>query len=98
MPLTQAPVNVNTAGFTQIIAVTRCNMVTVRESNQAASTDYLVATPLVSSGPATMPAGSSFPFTQPGPNNNLGAQFLPGQTLGFLKAVTGSVNFDVIEQ
>jgi hypothetical protein len=98
MPLTQAPVNVNTAGFTQIIAVTRCGAVTVQETGQASSTDFLVAFPNSNSGPKTCAAGREYTFSLAGPNNNLGAQFLPGQTVGWLKTLVGSVNFDVVEQ
>jgi hypothetical protein len=70
-----------------------CKTVTVREANQAASTDYLVAAPASIDGPSSMPAGSSFPFIHSGPNTT----FSKGDVIGWLKAITGSVNFDVIE-
>lgn len=93
MAKTQVPVNVNSTGFTQIKTLTDCKTVIVRESNQAATTDYLVAAPLSSDGPASMPAGSSFLFVHSGPNT----VFPAGTVVGFLKTVAGSVNFDVVE-
>ena len=96
MSLTQAPINVNSAGFTAVIASQRCTKVTVQETGQAASTDYLVAAPLVGSGPKIVAAGREFAFTIQGSNNQLGAQWEAGQTVGWLKAATGSVNFDVV--
>ncbi len=98
MPLTQAPINVNTVGFTAVIAATRCNEIAVQETAQASSTDFLVAFPNNTNGPKTCAAGREYIFSQAGPNNKLGAQFLPGQTVGWLKTLIGSVNFDVVEQ
>lgn len=94
MPTTQPPANVNSSSFTAIVTLSHCKTVTVRETDQAATTDYLVAAPTSSSGPTTVPAGGSFTFTHPGPET----VFAPGTTVGFLKAVSGSVNFDVVEQ
>lgn len=94
MPTTQPPSNVNSASFTAIVTTSHCKTVTVREADQAATTDYLVAAPTSSSGPTTVPAGSSFTFSHPGP----GTVFAPATTVGFLKTLNGSVNFDIVEQ
>ena len=94
MPTTQPPANVNSSSFTAIVTTSHCKTVTVREADQAATTDYLVAAPTSSSGPTTVPAGSSFTFAHPGP----GTVFAPATTVGFLKTLSGSVNFDIVEQ
>ncbi|HEY6251770.1 MAG TPA: hypothetical protein VI685_17570 [Candidatus Angelobacter sp.] len=94
MPTTQPPANVNSSSFTAIVTVSHCKTVTVREVDQASTTDYLVAAPTSGSGPTTVPAGSSFTFAHPGP----GTVYAPGTTVGYLKTISGSVNFDVVEQ
>ncbi len=56
--LTQAPVNLNTTNWTAItVQSSLCTAIRVCETDQAGTTDYLMAAPTSTDGPKTIPAG-----------------------------------------
>jgi hypothetical protein len=90
---TQPPLNVNNAGWTAVTAGITCREIRLCETNQAGTTDYLVAAPTNADGPITVPAGERYPLPAPMPPG----VFLKDQIVCYLKTVSGSVTFDVIE-
>lgn len=86
-------VTVNNSGWTSITPQTQCREIIVCETNQAGTTDYLVAAPTSADGPKTIPAGKEFHFTAPS-----WTIFRPDEGPRFyLKTATGSVTFDILE-
>lgn len=92
MPITRAPFNVNSAGWTAYTPSVTCKRVTIHETGKTATAGFLVAFPESTDGPRTLPAGDIFIF-EPG-------HFLrPTEGVVFyLKTVSGSFNFDAEEQ
>jgi hypothetical protein len=87
--ITQTPVNINSTGWTPIVIESNiCGQVRFCETDQAATTDYLLAAPNSTSGPKTIPAGKEYA---------LAGYFQRGDIVCYLKAATGSADFDVLE-
>ncbi len=89
MPRTQTPVNVNSVAWTTVRASEYCLTVTISETDQAATTDYLLAAPTTADGPRTYPAGKEAKLAGP---------FQRNQVVCNLKAATGSTTFDILEE
>lgn len=71
-----------------IIVQSYCRKVTVYENNQAGTTDYILHIPQMASVGVTKPAGSKAEIE---PESEL--RYSPGQTIGYIETVTGSVSF-----
>lgn len=88
-------ITVSSGAFTQIVALSNCQGVTVGEDPSVSgfpTTDFLVARPLGTSNPRRISGGGSYRFTSP-----LGL-FKKGQTVGFIKAVSGTTTFFTDEE
>jgi hypothetical protein len=88
-------ITVSSAGFTRLVTVSDCQKVTIGEDPSISgwpTTDYLIARPLITSQPRRVTGGNVYPFTPPY------GMFKPGQTIGFVKATTGTTTFFQDEQ
>ena len=73
---------------TPVVAVTDCKRITVGEDPSVVgwpTTDYQVYKPDYNSTPRQIPIGQTYTFEGP--------RYWAGQTVGYIKAVTGSTTF-----
>jgi hypothetical protein len=83
---------VDNAGSPEPIQVqSYCRQVTIYENNQAGTTDYIVHVPSAVSAGVTKPAGSKAIISD-------GTRYSPGDTIGYVETVSGSVTFAQEEQ
>lgn len=83
---------VDNAGNPEPVTVqTYCRQVTIYENNQAGTTDYIVHIPFAASSGVTKPAGSKMIIAD-------GHLYSPGDTVGYVETVSGSVTFAQEEQ
>lgn len=83
---------VDNAGNPEPIQVqSYCRSVTIYENNQAGTTDYILHIPAMGSSGVTKPAGSKAVISRD-------AQWYPGDIVGYVETVSGSVTFAQEEQ
>jgi hypothetical protein len=92
-PLIPAVVNFNSSTWTAYTVASICQRITIREVNQAGTTDYMVADPGNTSNFNTQPAGSKFILSKSGSN-----YWYVGDQPFQVKTVSGSPNFDRTEE
>ncbi len=91
-PYTQAPVLVGSSAWVPIYATRYAREIRIQETNQAGTVDYLIAAPLSTDGPVSVPAGTMYPIP-----TGTQACFNNGLPVCYLKTAGASVYFDVIE-